>query len=92
MVCIISITKGIGEMKRKHKIFLTAVLTGVLLVCAGCVRIMTYTAVDTVMGTVSSQTIYSRGEEDCFTSEVKDLIVGLERDTLAVPVHPRICR
>ncbi len=83
MVCIISITKGIGEMKRKHKIFLTAVLTGVLLVCAGCVRIMTYTAVDTVMGTVSSQTIYSRGEEDCFTSEVKDLIVGLERDTLS---------
>lgn len=70
-------------MKRKYKIFLTAVLAGAVLACAGCRRIIKYTAVDTVMGTVSSQTIYSVKEEDCFTSEVKDLIVGLEQDTLS---------
>ena len=70
-------------MKRKQKVFLLVVLSGMLLVCAGCVRIMTYTAVDTVMGTVSSQTIYSSREEDCFTSEIKDLIAGLEQDTLS---------
>lgn len=70
-------------MKRKQKIFFAAALAGALLVCAGCRRIMMYTAVDTVMGTVSSQTIYSVREEDCFTSEVKDLIVGLEQDTLS---------
>lgn len=70
-------------MKRKQKVFLLVVLSGMLLACAGCVRIMTYTAVDTVMGTVSSQTIYSSREEDCFTSEIKDLIAGLEQDTLS---------
>lgn len=79
---IISITKGIAEMKKKQKDFPVFFLFCIIfLFCAGCGRVEKYSATGIAMGTVTNQTIYAKDGD--LTSEVRDIIAGLEQNTLS---------
>lgn len=78
----ISIAKGIVEMKRKPKDFLTAFLLGSgLLLFAGCGKVEKYSMTGIAMGTVTNQTIYSKDGD--LTLAVRDIILELEQEELS---------
>ena len=78
----ISIAKGIVEMKRKPKDFLTALLlVGGLLLFAGCGKVEKYSMTDIAMGTITNQTIYSKDGD--LTLEVRNIMLELEQEELS---------
>ncbi|MDE6641249.1 MAG: FAD:protein FMN transferase [Acetatifactor sp.] len=69
------------------KIF-AVLLTGVLLVCCGCGaeqagQVRQIQNVDTAMGTVISQTLYTTGDETETAAEIMELLRKLEEDVLS---------
>lgn len=69
-------------MKRKPKDFLTAfLLTGGLLLFAGCGKVERYSMTDIAMGTVTNQTIYSKDGD--LTLAVRNIMLELEQEELS---------
>ena len=73
-------------MKRNRKKIFKKLLCGSLLAaglcfCAGCGRTVKFTSVNTAMGTMIYQTVYTSGED--VTDEITGLINELEQDTLS---------
>lgn len=73
------------------KKILCGCMAGVLLLCSGCGAAysgdrqgMPMQSVDTAMGTIVSQTIYSKTENNKITSDIHGIIRDLETNTLSV--------
>lgn len=74
------------KKKSKYRILLYPIV--MMLICCGCAggqatRNQPIQSIDTAMGTIISQTIYTDGQAEETTDQILDIIIGLEQNLLS---------